>query len=276
MSVPGSEERSGADGLVGDQASIDDGVSDDAFLGGRLNLLQPAKGFRGGLDAVMLAASVPGAGLRQVLDVGAGVGTAGLCLATRLGAVEVTLVERSGTLAGLARQNVARNGLSDRVRVFEADITGPAAGHRALGLEAERFDHIIANPPYLEAGRHRLPEDATAAAAFGMDAGGLAGWVRFMSRMAAPSGEITIIHRADALGELLAALGDRFGGVRVLPLHPRAGAMAHRILVRARKGSRAPLELLAGIVLHGDGHAFLPEISAIHREGVALAALAGG
>jgi tRNA1(Val) A37 N6-methylase TrmN6 len=108
-----------------------------------------------------------------------------------------------------------------------------------------------------------------------MDASDLEGWFRFMARMAAPGGLISIIHRADALAVLLAGVSPRFGGVRILPLHPRAGEAAHRVIVTARKGSRAPLELLPGMVLHGPGNAFLPEIAAVLRDGAPLTMLAG-
>lgn len=252
----------------------------DDFLGGRLRVEQPARGFRAGLDAVLLAAALtpasltpaPGRRLR-VLDAGAGVGTAGLCAAVRVADADITLVERAATLAELARRNVARNDLSGRATVVEIDILAAAAAHEAAGLHAGSYDHVIANPPYLENGRHSLPADAVAAAAFGMAEGTLDQWLRFLARMATADGRLVLIHRADALGEVLAAIGARFGALRILPLHPRAGDPAHRIIVSGRKGSRAPLQLLPGLVLHGAGNEFLPAVGAVLRDGEALEAL---
>lgn len=245
----------------------------DVFLGGRISIEQPAKGFRAGLDAVLLAAAVagrPGARLR-VLDAGAGVGTAGLCVAVRLEAAHVVLAEVAPVLAELARRNVARNGLGPRASVREADVLAPAAVHEAAGLAAGGFDVVIANPPYLEEGRHRLPVETVAAGAFGMEEGALARWVRFLARMAAPGGRLVLIHRADALARVLDALEGRFGGVSVLPIQPRASHMANRIIVMGRKGSRAPLRLLPALVLHGpDGHGFLPPLDAVLRNGEPL------
>ena len=104
-----------------------------------------------------------------------------------------------------------------------------------------------------------------------MAAEGLEQWARFLARMAAPGGSLTMIHRADALATVLDALDGRFGELRILPLHPRAGEPAHRILVTGRKASRAPLKLLPGLVLHGDeGNGFVPELAAILRDGAAL------
>lgn len=250
-------------------------LTEDIFLGGRLRLLQPAKGFRAGLDSVLLAAAIDeeaeGEAGPVVLDVGAGVGTAGLCVAARLTSALVTLLEVAPPLIELARRNVERNKLNDRVGVVAHDIA--ARGALPEGLAEGTFDVVIANPPYLERGRHRLPDGELAASAFGMETGGLVHWARFMARMAAPAGRMVMIHRAEALADVLAAMVGRFGGLTVLPLHPRVGEAAHRVIVLGRKGSRAPMSLRAGVVLHGDGNAFLPPIEAVLRKAAGLSDL---
>jgi tRNA1(Val) A37 N6-methylase TrmN6 len=252
-------------------------LTDDAFLGGRLGILQPADGYRAGLDAVILAAAC---GARsgsdaRVLDAGAGVGVAGLCVARRVADATVTLVEREPALVEIARRNVARNGLKERVRVVEMDISdGGAAIHRLresdAGLGAGTFSHVIANPPYFTEGSGTRPPVHFKAAAHQMADGALDQWCRFLATAADGDGLVTVIHRAEELGALLDRLGRRFGALRVLPIHPRTGAKAHRVLVQGRKGSRAPLSLLEGLVLHGGSNAFVPTIDAVLRHGAAL------
>lgn len=263
------------DGPVATQASdlAPDQATDDAFLGGALSLLQPRAGYRAGLDAVMLAASVPArADLSplRVLDVGAGVGTAGLCLARRVATARVVLLEREPELAALARENVARNGLDERVEVVEADISQPAAELAALGLAPESFDHVIANPPYHRTGAGTPSAVALKAGAHAMPEADLEHWARFMARMARAGACATLIHKAEALGDILAVLDGRFGAIKVLPLNPREGEPAHRVIVRGLKGRRAPLTLLAGMVLHGPDNAFAPTVDAILRAGAPL------
>jgi tRNA1(Val) A37 N6-methylase TrmN6 len=257
--------------------NTDDAFTSDAFLGGALEILQPSRGYRAGLDAVLLAAAC-GADIgdqARVLDAGAGVGVAGLCVARRVPDAHVTLVEREPELAALARQNAARNELDVRVRVVELDIAEGGAGiNRAretdTGIVAGAFSHVIANPPYFTEGRGtRSPADLKAAS-HEMAAGALDQWCRFLATAAASDGLVTVIHHADALATLLDGLGRRFGGLRVLPLYPRAGAEAHRVIVQGRKGSRAPLSLLQGIELHGEGNGFVPTIDAVLRHGAAL------
>ena len=251
-------------------ATAREAVSDDAFLGGRLRLLQPSIGYRAGIDGVLLAATAEARPGAQVLDVGAGVGVVGLCVAQRLPDVRVTMVERDGGLAALARRNVGRNGFAARVRVIEADILRPLGEAPELAAAAGSFDEVLANPPFHVEGRGTAAGDPTKASANAMPAGALDRWMRFMAALARPRGRITLIHRTEALPEVLSALAGRFGGAVVMPLHPREGEAALRVLVRAVRGSRAPLELWPGLVLHGADNSFQPRIAAVLRDGAAL------
>ena len=254
-----------------------DELTDDAFLGGALQILQPRAGYRAGLDAVMLAAAVPalngqgtGAAAHCVLDVGAGVGTAGLCLARRAPAAFVTLLEKEPQLVRIAQENVQRNELVTRVSVVAGAVGVSAIEARGLGLGEESFAHVMANPPYHDADAGTLAPDALKAGAHAMVEGELDGWARFMARMAMPGGGMTIIHKVEALARLLAALEGRFGALKVLALHPREGAAAHRVIVQGVKGSRGPLTLLPGFVLHAADGQFTPAAQDILRGGAAL------
>jgi tRNA1(Val) A37 N6-methylase TrmN6 len=248
-------------------AELAHSATEDAFLGGALSILQPKAGYRAGLDAVLLAASVP-QDARAVLDMGAGVGVVGLAVARRLADARVTMIEREPELAALACANIARNELGQRVRLIEADIL--KLPREDAGAADETFDHVLANPPYHVEGRGTAATDRAKAGSHAMAPGDLERWVRCMARMARPGGAATLIHRADALGDILTALAGRFGGAIVLPIHPREGEPASRVLVQARKGSRAPLQLSAGLVLHNADHSFRRDVDAILRHGAAL------
>ncbi len=205
----------------------------------------------------------------RVLEAGCGVGAVALCLAHRLVAAHVTGVEIDPALCELARRNAARNGLAERVEVIEGDICGPFAALEAAGVRREGYDHVIANPPYLAEGSARAP-DAGKHIAHVMPPGGLEAWLRFLAACAAPRGQLWMIHRADALPEVLAALAGRFGGARVFPLFPQEGKPASRIVVTATKGSRAGPKLLRGLVLHDADGRYTPAAQAALRHGAAL------
>lgn len=260
------------------QTSVpDDATSDDAFLGGQLQILQPKKGYRAGLDAVLLAAAAPvervvaTGGALRVLDAGAGVGVVGLCLARRLLQVRVTLVERDPVLADLARHNVARNGLAERVRVLQADVGAPLGASTELVAAVGSFDVALTNPPFHDAAAGTSARHELKAQSHAMPAGSLERWLRFLAAMVRPQGAMALIHRAEALGEILQACERRFGALRVRPLHPHAGGPANRVLIEGTKGSRAPLEIAAGVVLHRPDGRFVNEVEAVLRHGQALA-----
>ncbi|WIY53529.1 methyltransferase [Devosia sp. YIM 151766] len=239
-------------------------------MGGRLTLSQPRNGFRAGLDSVLLGASVP-AGTGGLLDLGAGIGAAGL-VALALGRAErAVLAERDAGALALARDNIAGNGLAGRAEALSVDITAKAEERRAAGLLDNGYDAVIANPPFFAAARGTRAARADRADARHMAAGTLDLWMRCAAASAVAGGTAIFIYPAEGLAELLAAFDQRFGALNVLPLAPRPGAVASRVLVRGHKGSRAGLTLLATRCLHGaTGHGFAPDFEAIFRGQAAL------
>ena len=235
----------------------------DLLLGGRLKLTQPLRGHRAGTDALLLAAAVPEDFSGVLADAGAGVGTAGLVAGLMHAKCELILIEREPALAALAETNLAANHLKGRVYI--ADLLD-AKNRRAAGLSDNSADLVISNPPFLDAAQARIsPDDLRARAHAFEGAGGLERWIRACVAIGTAQAEIILIHRADRLSDLLAALQNRTGGMSVLPIHPRAGEPASRVLIRAKKGSRAPLSLRPPLVLHQADGAFTPEAEALHR-----------
>lgn len=245
-------------------------TTEDAFLGGRLSILQAKDGSRAGLDAVFLAAACPAKPGQSALDAGTASGIVALALAARVQDITLTGVEIDPALAQLATTNAERNNLGHRARFVCADITGPAAALTRQGLTLESFDHVLANPPFLATGEARLPPNSRRRRAHACTDDELQRWVKFLAAFCKPKGSVTIIHRADALPKLLNHLEGRFGKLIVYPLFPRAGEAAIRILIQGRKGSRAPLSVAPGMVLHDDKNAFTPAATAILRESAGL------
>jgi tRNA1(Val) A37 N6-methylase TrmN6 len=223
------------------------GTSDDAVLGGRLVLRQPLRGHRVGHDAILLAAATAAGPGDHAVDLGAGVGAAGLALAARVDGVRVTLVDIDPLLVALAEENAARNGMNKQVRALCLDVGAPAEAFAAAGLAAGSADCVLMNPPF-NVLQSPSPEPRRRAA-HAAKPGTLNEWLHAASRLLRPSGALTLIWRADALTEVLAGLTADFGAVRLLPIYPKPGGPAIRVLARAAKGSRAPLALLPGLVL---------------------------
>ena len=242
----------------------------DAFLGGRLTLRQLPSGHRAGTDAVLLAACVPPNAKGLGVDVGAGVGAAGLSALARAEGLDMTFAEIDPALTALCAENIAANGFAARARAIEADVLR-ASSRRAAGLADGAFDLVLTNPPFLDPRAARVSPDAARARAH-VAPGGPDAWMKAALALLKPGGSFLMIHRADALADILASAKGRIGGLRLLPVHAKAGEPAVRLLVSGKKGSRAPLALLPPLVLHGPGGGFSPEAEAIHRGEAGIAA----
>ncbi len=235
------------------------------FLGGKLRLFQSETGHRAGTDAVLLAATVPDEFDGQVVDAGSASGAAGLAVTARVTAAKLRLIEIDPNEAELARKNIATNQFSDRAEVVESDLLAPHHAREALGLAASDADWVITNPPFLNEHKTRTSPDLNRQRAHTMPEGGLDRWIVACQGMIKPHGRLTMIHRADALSELLSAFQGRFGALSILPIYPHEGASATRLLVEGIKGSRAPLTLMKGLILHEKNGRFTAKAEAIHR-----------
>lgn len=242
-------------------------LTTDAFLGGALWLKQPVRGYRAGVDPVLLAAAVTAQPGEAVLDLGCGAGAALFCLGTRTPGLTLTGVELQPDYADLARQNVTLNGLA--ADIHTADL-------RALPAELRQrsFHHILANPPYYDRTQGHAAPDAGRDTALGGDTP-LSDWLDTATRRLRPKGWLTLIQRADRLPEILTHL--TLGSITVLPITGRDGRPADRIIVQARKDGRRPFRLLSPLALHlgpthlSDAEDYSPAVHAILREGAALA-----
>jgi tRNA1(Val) A37 N6-methylase TrmN6 len=195
----------------------------------------------------------------RVLDAGCGTGAAALCLAARIPAATIVGIDIASDLAALARLSIGLNGFEDRITIVEEPFAAYAAGHAGL------FDQVMTNPPFHAEGRHTRSPVESRAIAHGEAETGLAAWIKAAALALRPGGRLTLIHRPDRLGDILAAMDRRFGATEIFPLWPRAGAAANRILVTAVKGRRTPPRLLAGLTLHRADGSYTEEADLLLR-----------
>jgi len=245
-------------------------ITEDAVLGGRLTLRQPRRGHRVGHDAILLAAATEVRTGEHVVELGAGVGAAGLAVAQRVAGVRVTLVEIAPALAALARDNAARNGVADRVQVAVLDVAASDRDFAEGGIEAGTATRVLMNPPFNNAASKNLSPNPKRRLAHAASADTLTHWIDRAASLLAPSGTLTLIWRADGLADVLAMASRGFGRISVLPVYPRPNAAAIRILLRATKASRAPLVVMPGLTLNDtDGRPSM-EAETILRDGRTL------
>ncbi|QFT57515.1 tRNA1(Val) (adenine(37)-N6)-methyltransferase [Sulfitobacter sp. THAF37] len=243
----------------------DNDLTRDAFLGGRLHLWQPRQGYRAGVDAVLLAASIPATSGQRVLELGCGAGTAIMCLNSRVSGLHLAAVELQADMAELARCNGG-----DALEVFTADVAD-----LPVALRQRQFDHVLANPPYYDRGASVRSDHAAREAAHG-ESTPLATWVKVAAKRLAPKGQAHFIQRIERLPDLIRALPGDLGSVEVLPLAAREGRAPERVILRARKNGRGAFRLHPALALHaGAQHSeankdYVPAVQAALRNGAAL------
>lgn len=238
-------------------------TTQDRLLGGRVVLHQPRDGYRVAIDSVLLAAAVPVKAGESVVDLGCGVGAISLCLLSRQPELQVVGVERQAVLAELARRNAAENGWAGRFTVEELDFTSSPNSWQG------RFDHAVLNPPYHDAVRQRPSPNAVKAMANHAAPAALTAALASARASLKHKGRVTLVHRADALGEILDAM-QGFGEIAVCPLWPKAGRPAKRVIVSARKGVKSGSVLLPGLVLHEEDGAYTSAAATVLESGRGL------
>ncbi len=230
-------------------------VTEDALLGGRVRIRQPARGYRVNVDTVLLAAAVEVRAGMRMMEAGCGVGAALIAVAVRNENISLLGVERETNIAEVARENVALNAMTQRIEIATGDALDK---HADYGV----FDGVFLNPPFNAEGEGRAPA-AVRRHAHVSDVS-IDQWIAALADRLKGGAALTLIHRAARLSELLSAFEGRLGAPEIIPIRPRAEAPAKRVIVRARKGSRAPLKLLRGLDLHdATGAKYAPETDAI-------------
>lgn len=237
-------------------------TTEGALLGGRIRFRQPASGYRSAIDPVFLAAAVPAGPGDRVFELGLGAGAAALCLLARVPDSTVAGVEPDPALRRLALENAEANGMAGRLTA--------AADPGGLGSAGGPFDRLMSNPPFWAGGSGSRPPDARKALAGHESDLPIAQWADRLCRLGRLKATVTIVYAAARLDDLLAALAPRCGGPEILPLWPKAGRDAKRVLVRARIGGRGPARLLPGLTLHEADGRFTPAAEAVLRGGGAV------
>jgi tRNA1(Val) A37 N6-methylase TrmN6 len=240
-----------------------------------VQLYQVSGGFRTSMDSIMLAAACPVISSQSVLDLGCGVGSAGLCVLHRVKDIKLHGIDIQADHIELAKKNAAlNNSMADNSSFHCADIRD------LIKSNIGTFDHVICNPPYKEAGTHKHSPSPAKAQAMGhvSEDISLRSWIDCAWHHIKGQGSLTIIHEAEHCDSIIHGLysargGRRFGHIEIIPLYPKTGIAAKRVIIRAWKHKKSGSSLLPGITLHNMDGSYTAEADNILRGGQALFAL---
>lgn len=237
-------------------------ITTDDFLGGKVKLAQEVDGYRSTSDSVLLASAVRIKSGESVLDVGTGNGVVLFCLASRVSNLSMTGIDIQKELITLAQQNNQLNNC--QIDFIEDDIS-----QKDRVIKAKQFHHVVTNPPFYQEPNPRF--NAQQQIAF-HEKISIDKWIRSCIKHVRAGGTFTMIHRVEALPEILISLQKTtLGAIEVIPLVKDLNTSAKRVIVRGKLGSKKPFELKNPFVLHSENsNSYTPKAELILRQGLAL------
>lgn len=202
-------------------SELDDPLSDDAITAD-FRVFQRIRGHRYSLDDVLTAwvAARRAPRARRVLDLGSGIGSVACMLAWKLEDARLTTIEAQAISLRLQLENLARNGLLERVTPIEGDFRDEA---RRAELGAG-YDLVTGTPPYFPVGTALAPPDSQKAHARMELRGGVEAYLETAARCVAVDGAIVVCaaaSRPERVTDTASALG--LFVEEELVVSPRAG-----------------------------------------------------
>ena len=238
----------------------------DSFLGGGIRIWQPKKGYRAGIDPILLAASVNVSAGQKVLDLGCGVGTASFAIGYRVKNVELHGIEIQKAFVDLADLNSKENGIE-----FQVECTN--ISDLSSNITSKNFDHVIANPPYFDRKSSVRGINVYKEKSFG-DTGPISEWLKVAAKRAKPKGFVHFIVRSDRLMEIFTNMPNSLGSLVITPVISRKNENAKLTILHAKKNGRAGFIISSPIVLHplksDSREKYVPEVDKVLRNGASL------
>jgi tRNA1(Val) A37 N6-methylase TrmN6 len=215
-------------------------LTDDA-IAGDMRVFQRRNGHRYSLDDVVTAFEACKAlpcdrPPRRILDLGCGIGSVLLMTAWRFPEAELVGIEAQEVSYALARRNVARNGLDDRITLVHGDLRDPAA---LENLRGTGFELVTGTPPYMPPGTSTPSTDPQRQYARIEMRGGIEGYLECVARMLAATGRAVVCSDARAADRVRrAATRNELRLLRRRDVVPRA-AEGHSVSQRSVTQPRA-------------------------------------
>lgn len=231
---------------------------DDLQLKG-LKIIQNTEGFCFGMDAVLLANFATVKRGAKVADLGTGTGIIPILISGKSRAEIIYGVEIQEEVYEMACRSVEMNGISDRVKIINADIKNI---EDSLGKNS--FSVVTSNPPYMHVDGVKNPDDRKMISRHEVKCN-LDDVVRAASLLLQERGKFYMVHRPTRLIDIIMA-GRKY---RMEPkvmrfVHPRYGKAPNMILVEFVKGGKPDLKIMDPLYVYNEDGSYTDEINEIY------------
>jgi len=239
----------------------------DLFLDGNVKVYQPAKGYRSGVDAILLASIVnvdsynPNKNIR-VLDMGCGVGVASFALGFRLNNLDILGVDNNPILYEISQENKKLNNFSSKVDTKLLNIVDNKDFQN-------NFDVVISNPPYFKNSQNKNVAEFSSKDLGNMESvGNLADFIQMAFTSLKNGGDFYLIFNSLRMQECLGLLSTKhWGGLELYPIYSYVNQKATRFIIKVKKLSKSASILNHGITMHNPDGSYTTRANNILKNG---------
>ena len=241
-----------ARGLLKDGECVDDLQCRGYYI------IQKEKGFKFGMDAVLLADFATGAPGGKIMDLCTGTGVIPLLMHGRNKGAHFTGLELQEDIADMAQRSVIMNGLSDSISMACGDLCAIADLQE---YARESFDAVTANPPYIKGG-HGLVNEASSKMISRHEVHmTLKELILAAAYLLKPGGTFAVVYKPFRLAELIAELTlARLEPKRMCLVEPHAGEEPNMVLLEAVKYGKPYLNCEPTLVCYGSDGKYTEEL----------------
>jgi len=232
---------------------------DDLQLRG-LKIIQRAKDFCFGVDAVLAANFLSVKPGDRVIDLGTGTAIIPLILSAKTKASKIIGIEVQDFMAEISQRSVRLNNLQDKIEIIKGDLKDAP---ELLGKGA--FDCVVSNPPYMNQGGGIInPRDSKAISRFEILCT-LADVARTASSLLRSGGRFAMVHRADRIVDVIYYLRQyKLEPKRLRFVHSRPSSIPKLILIESVKDANAQLRYFEPLYIFDSDGNYSEEINRIY------------
>ena len=227
-----------------------------------LKIIQKEKGFRFGVDAVLLSDFAKIRNNDLVMDFCTGTGVLPILLYGKSHAKEIMGIELQDEFAEMAKRSVALNHIEDKVKILQGDIR-----EEKLLKSLPKFNVVTVNPPYKKENSGIINEKDALTIARHEVSLNLEEVIRGARTVLKDQGRFYMIHRPERLADILTLMRKyRIEPKRLRMVYPNTKKAPTMVLVEGLRDGGEFLKVEAPLYVYNDDGTYSDEIRRIYGD----------